>query len=144
MGIELFLVCNTHVHVLDPSNGVFGRFDIAALLRLPNMKCLSVLFVNQITGCTLRGFFRRSSTREQRRNIGSSVGAGRRIGQLTNLGSSVQVQWTRSHSLFLVSLNTLLMHHSTLCIHINIPAMMVLVAGPLAGRCNRFLATSSE
>jgi len=30
---------------LDPSDGVFGRFDLAALLRLPHLKSLLLLLL---------------------------------------------------------------------------------------------------
>ena len=32
----------SHPLSLDPTNGVFGRFDFTALLRLPHLKCSCV------------------------------------------------------------------------------------------------------
>ena len=47
LGYSCWLVaawCELHCF-LNPSDGVFGRFDLAALLRLPHLKFLFVLVV---------------------------------------------------------------------------------------------------
>ena len=44
---------------LGPSNGVFGRSDLAALLRLPHLKCLFVCLLfcagHVVCSCLFRG-----------------------------------------------------------------------------------------